>query len=1161
MAEPLRFEIFLDDKTLAGIGSARHSIESLQTVGQKVFDQLTLHIENLKSQIRDMDMQHIDTTESQKQLARLEEQAEKLKNQLTELQQQGKQPVIADSAVEDPAPKINNLRTSISQVARELPSLAMGPQMFFLAISNNIPMVQDALAQVRKENERLTASGQKATPVWKQLAMSIVSWQTALALAVTLLVMYGKEIVDWTTSLFKANQSMAETIETMDEFKEAVNEGSSSVIAKLMQMSEEWKALGNDIQAQEQYIVSMKSRMDELGVSITNVTDANTVFIEQTDRFIQSLVQRSKATATLKIMEDEVQKAMELYTKYQEEPSTMTYRTYSGMPFMGKWETITTENPNKEKLKKEYEDQIRVVEELAAKANDFRTAEEDILQSLGLQSVKSYAEGSIAEIEAAIRLKQDALKQVTNRDDYKKIEAEIKALEKQRDAITGQTKKKTTRKSGYDAEAELLAVQRDNQQREIDLMAEGGEKKRAQARQDYQLLIDEITAQEKKMREAQKGTLTTEQTESFTKARTQAEQLYQKQLNDIAEEELKDNQDKLDKLYEQYRTFEGKRVALEEQYNKDIELLESAMSQAESQGDTAEVEKIRQTIEARTEAYKEGLQDLQSDMLKTSDFYNSLYADYSERSYAALKEAVDRAKEVLQNAVSDGEGISIRIPVVAEDGTESYREVKLTIEEFDKLNRRLRQMSRQLENDNPYQALKDAYDELTEALEKGDQSKIDNALSKLTDKAATVMKDIRSLGNSIGTIFGDKVADAIGEATNALDNFVQIASSIVEIKSGNIFSGIVGIFQGIANFFSSSSSSSFDLEESIRAMIIGAKEYNQQLRAQNEELAAQRNLIAGILDDAEQLSWLIENGFVGGDSTVSVFESSVKQMEAYKESLRQAQTDYESIRDMMNGMKISAVGNTEASAFWKVLGTEITPETTKEVLDLAAAQGKLPEGLKEYYDQWKATGEEIDELIGKIEDMKESMREMVVGTSFDSFLSSSLDVIKGDMDDLASYTQETLQNAVLNAFMYQRLATVLEPLYNELADAFIDGTADSDFIRDWKRRFENEMMTASEALKDMQEATGVTISESTTQSAQTGAFTAMTQEQGSKLEGLFTSVQDNTVSIRKLMEELRKDKQTDTKYLAEIAQNTSYCKLLRDILDLMERIERNGIKI
>ncbi len=69
--------------------------------------------------------------------------------------------------------KTGNLKMQFAQVARELPSLAMGPQMFILAVSNNLPMLADAIADVRKQNELLAASGKKGVPVWKQMAGAV----------------------------------------------------------------------------------------------------------------------------------------------------------------------------------------------------------------------------------------------------------------------------------------------------------------------------------------------------------------------------------------------------------------------------------------------------------------------------------------------------------------------------------------------------------------------------------------------------------------------------------------------------------------------------------------------------------------------------------------------------------------------------------------------------------------------------------------------------------------------------------------------------------------------------------------------------------------------------------------------------------------------------
>ena len=92
--------------------------------------------------------------------------------------------------------QFNGLHMSIQQMAREMPSLAMGPQMFFLAISNNLPIFADEVQRAKREYEGLVKAGQKGVPVWRQILSSLFSWQTALTTGIMLLVMYGDEIVD-----------------------------------------------------------------------------------------------------------------------------------------------------------------------------------------------------------------------------------------------------------------------------------------------------------------------------------------------------------------------------------------------------------------------------------------------------------------------------------------------------------------------------------------------------------------------------------------------------------------------------------------------------------------------------------------------------------------------------------------------------------------------------------------------------------------------------------------------------------------------------------------------------------------------------------------------------------------------------------------------------
>lgn len=261
--EPIRLEIFLDDKTCSGMQSAQRNITGMETQMQEVINILKKELAGLQSAFKDAlstgvsspsDLADIQAlkgkiVELEEELKRLKKQAEipvkpnidlsgyvtdeiramessgervkaiiiNLQKDIDSLRQKSLESAamgvvnpedtakikaleaqvrsLTETLVKyevakqdsndtpimryDPAPKLNNVKMSMQQIARELPALAMGPQMFFLAISNNIPMFTDAVASARKEYELMTAAGKKATPIWKQLLTSLFSWQTA----------------------------------------------------------------------------------------------------------------------------------------------------------------------------------------------------------------------------------------------------------------------------------------------------------------------------------------------------------------------------------------------------------------------------------------------------------------------------------------------------------------------------------------------------------------------------------------------------------------------------------------------------------------------------------------------------------------------------------------------------------------------------------------------------------------------------------------------------------------------------------------------------------------------------------------------------------------------------------------------------------------------
>ena len=155
----------------------------------------------------------------------------------------------------------NMLGFQIQQVARELPSLAYGPQIFFAAISNNLPMLADEIARAKKSVDELKKAGQTFTPVWKQIASSIF-WQTLLVAGVTVLTLYGKEITNWVASLFKGKTTIDASAAALERFNSAMAQGSVSAQSELTKLNLLYRAATDLSKPYEERAEAVKKLQD-----------------------------------------------------------------------------------------------------------------------------------------------------------------------------------------------------------------------------------------------------------------------------------------------------------------------------------------------------------------------------------------------------------------------------------------------------------------------------------------------------------------------------------------------------------------------------------------------------------------------------------------------------------------------------------------------------------------------------------------------------------------------------------------------------------------------------------------------------------------------------------------------------------------------------------
>lgn len=214
------------------------------------------------------------------------------------------------------------LTFQVQQLAREMPSLTMSLQQFFLAISNNLPMFADELTRAREANKALRAEGKPTVSVFKQVLSAIGSWQTALVVGITLLTAYGKEIGAWVKGLFTAKEAALSMAEAQDKVNDALKKdgyGIGEQIAKVKELQMQWRALGDDLKVRKQFIVDNKDAFDDLGVKVTNVNDAENLLVTNTTALTDALSMRARAAAGMKLAAEAYEKALIKQQEVEEE--------------------------------------------------------------------------------------------------------------------------------------------------------------------------------------------------------------------------------------------------------------------------------------------------------------------------------------------------------------------------------------------------------------------------------------------------------------------------------------------------------------------------------------------------------------------------------------------------------------------------------------------------------------------------------------------------------------------------------------------------------------------------------------------------------------------------------------------------------------------------
>ena len=1134
MAIPVQLEIFMKDLTKAGLQSVGKNVDDVENQTLQLISALKQVIAEQKHQLEVNKTAGISYTQEAANIQALTGQVRGLEAGLKELKKTKEetaktQPIDIDT--EAVTRKTNNLKMQFSQVARELPSLAMGPQMFILAISNNLPMLADAIADVRKQNELLAASGQKSVPVWKQLASSVFSWQTALVAAISLGIVFGKDIMDWVSKITKGKDAVLSLADAQKKVNEAFEKDSGNVgeqTVRIRSLSEQWKKLGDNLEDKKRFIKENKDELDKLGVSVGNVNDAENLLAKNTEQYIQAMSLRAQAASAFKLAteaaETAIKKQVQINQEENKSPSFMDrfLSVLSGTGASSTWSSRSTEEATAEQRQ---QTRINGMKEEKKAAEETEKAYTELFTTLSNQAKKVLNDAGISESD--------------NKEE---------------------TKIAKTDYASQLADARVKAQQTTEKLR-LQIMMEGIAKRKALAKQEYDEQLADIDKQER-------DTLV-----KMDKSRKQGDNIPQSQYDDVK------------------NTANTNRMLAEQVYNEKIYQIEQEYRDKATQSLAIAMDYARKIAAAETEGEADVLTRERDDKLASLDFeemkkgmdWDKIFGDLDRVSTDTLESLREKLKQYLEGIGDDISPESYKEVMDAFNNIDSeladrspFETMKKGYEDYKSAMDEVRSAQNLLQQAQVGgSVIVEEYDEATGTLTRKliTQAEAEERLRAAQDKRYSAQKNLTDAANSIGQKgmaivnagndivdmlgnFGVKVPEAVSETLNGVSQVMSGLESIDLTKPFSAITGSIKILTGIGNtiaglfgFGGADYSGYENLKSKYEGLIdiwdslISKKQqyididYGVEARKAAEEA---KKLVDVQIERQRQLMHSLSG------SGSSMFSHSL----GYRVNERMGSSDWARL-SQLTGANIREFGdviNLDADVIGKVLQDE-----------------KFVSVLTEVNSEFVTYIENIDKYSEQLKEIAEQEKEAFTGVSFDEFRDSFTSMLS-DLDatnqDFADNFEKYLQNAIFSSLIAGKYKQQIQELYDTWATKAESGgelTKDeAGILRDKYQDIINDMLAEREQIMKDFGWESSSADSGSSQSPSSGALTTMSQDSISAFEGIGRNMQTHLANVDRFVQELRETQKLDSETLATIASHTAYIVL---IYDLMEDMKLNGIKM
>lgn len=991
MAVPVQLEIFMKDLTKAGLQSVGKNVDDVETQTRQLISALQQVIAAQKKQLEVNKAAGLSYTQEAANIQALTGQVRGLEaglNSLKKAKEETAKTQAIDIDTEAVTRKTNNLKTQFSQVARELPSLAMGPQMFILAISNNLPMLADAIADVRKQNELLAASGQKGVPVWKQLAGAVFSWQTALVAAISLGIVFGKDIANWVKELINGKKAIDNNKEALENYKKAMLDSQQAAQEEIVQLNLLYQAAVDSSKGMNERISAVKELKKEFPQYFKNLSDEEVLVGKAADKYNElatAIMASAKAQAAKETLIKNSKEILDLESKITEEYKKQELNEVKRTEAVGK-------------LK---EGQNRT----------FLPVSNDVIDAVNRDYDRFFnqSEEKITEWRKKI---YDLTKFNKSLEDQVNIE-DLLFESNGGGGETGTGSGKTDYASQL-ADARVKAQQTTEKLR-LQIMQEGIAKRKALAKQEYDEQLADIDKQEQdtiaKMDQARKqGDNIPQSQYDDVKAETNEQRLLAEKI--LAEKIYQINKEYLDKTLDaeieynkQYGTWQEKREAVALEYTKKI-----ALAQTEAEKKLLK-EKGKEAVAAVDfEEFKESInwelifgnldkvakQELQKLRAQLEQFRQS--PEYKNMAIDERKVLDEALNEIQQNIIEKG-GLLGNLPEQLQVLAEAQNELEKAQSEYNKSlilgteaekEAALKKRNQAQANVINAQANVNAAADLT-----GQRfSKVTDSMIRLSEAGS----DLSRLGNSIGTLI-----DAFSDADSKIGGIVGSIIGVLEQLGDQGISGFVGgILENVGNLAGHmwDTIGSFFGVKGLGGIFYGA-DYSEY-----ENMKSQYETLSDIWDELiDKKQQYIDISY--GEEAEKAYQESVNLLNQKMQQAYALADARKSAGSSLGSHSIAYRQNRDlggyASELYKYVNQNGNYNDITNAL-LGASADQLRNVRDNMWAFWAGLDAEfrnaLEQIIAcddQIDDLGEKMNEVMTGVDFSSFQNSFVDMLN-DLD-------------------------------------------------------------------------------------------------------------------------------------------------------------------